>query len=73
VDPVTGLAVRSALLSDLAVAVQRGSRPSLFAIFALDGFKDFEELYGVLEARKPLRRLSERLVGVIDGLGQSRR
>lgn len=68
-DPVTGLALRTALLNDLAEAVSPGSRPSLFAIFALDGFKEFEELYGVLEARKLLRRLSDRLLAVIDGLG----
>src|SRR4051812_3462978 len=68
-DPVTGLAVRTVLLNDLAEAVVPGSRPSLFAIFALDGFKEFEELYGVLEARKLLRRLSDRLLAVIDGLG----
>jgi GGDEF domain-containing protein len=68
-DPVTGLAVRSRLLADLAEAVTPGSRPSLFAIFALDGFKEYEELYGVLEARKLLRRLADRLGAVIDGLG----
>src|SRR3954462_7988591 len=68
-DPLTGLVGRTALLSDLAAAVQPGSRPSLFAVFALDGLKDFEELYGVLEARKLLQRLSERLLRVIDGLG----
>jgi GGDEF domain-containing protein len=68
-DPVTGLTLRAALLNDLAEAVAPGSRPSLFAIFALDGFKEFEELYGVLEARKLLRRLSDQLRAVIDGLG----
>jgi len=69
VDPVTGLAVRTTLLADLAEAVAPGSRPSLFAVFALDGFKEFEELYGVLEARKLLRRLADRLAAVIDGIG----
>jgi GGDEF domain-containing protein len=38
-------------------------------VFALDGFVEFEELYGVLEARKLLRRLSERLVEAVGGLG----
>ena len=63
------LAVRTVLLNDLAEAVAPGSRPSLLVIFALDGFKDFEELNGVLEARKLLGRLSQRLLAVIDGLG----
>src|SRR5262249_18545642 len=57
VDPVTGLAVRSALLADLSDAVVAGSRTSLLAVFALDGLKEFEELKGVLEGRKLLRRL----------------
>ncbi len=69
VDPVTGLAVRSALLADLGVAVAPGSRTSLLAVFVLDGLKEFEELKGVIEGRKLLGRLGERLSAVVHGVG----
>jgi GGDEF domain-containing protein len=68
-DPVTGLAVRAALLADLGEAVTPGARTSLLAVFALAGLKEFEELYGVIEGRKLLRRLADRLAAVIDGVG----
>ncbi|HEY4347845.1 MAG TPA: GGDEF domain-containing protein [Gaiellaceae bacterium] len=68
-DQVTGLNVRSKLLADLGEAVAPGSPPSLLALFALDGFKEYEELYGVLEARKLLRRLAGRLEGAVEGFG----
>jgi GGDEF domain-containing protein len=69
VDPITGLAARSALLADLADAVTPGSRTSLLAVFALDGLREFEELHGVIEGRKLLRRLSERLSAAVEGVG----
>jgi GGDEF domain-containing protein len=68
-DQVTGLGLRGKLLADLAEAVAAGSAPAVLAIFALDGFKEYEELYGVLEARKLLRRLADRLAGAFDGQG----
>ena len=68
-DRITGLGLRSRLLADLADAVAPGSSPSLLAIFALEGFREYEELNGVLEARKLLRSLATRLARALDGLG----
>jgi GGDEF domain-containing protein len=72
-DPVTGLGVRGKLFADLTEAVAPESPSSLLALFALDGFKEFEELYGVLDARKLLRRLADRLGEALHGIGSAYR
>jgi GGDEF domain-containing protein len=69
IDPVTGLGVRKTMLADLAEAVAPDCTPALLMVFAFDGFNEYEELHGVLEGRKLLRRLADRLKAVIDGTG----
>jgi GGDEF domain-containing protein len=44
-DPVTGLATHDRLLADLARELESGSEVTLY-LFALDGFKDYNDAYG---------------------------
>src|SRR5690242_20252449 len=44
-DPVTGLATHDRLLADLGRELESGSEVSLY-LFALDGFKDYNDAYG---------------------------
>ncbi|HEX4518816.1 MAG TPA: diguanylate cyclase [Gaiellaceae bacterium] len=69
IDQVTGLADRKAMLADLTEAVVPDCPPALLMVFAFDGFNEYEELHGVLEGRKLLRRLADRLGAVLDGIG----
>ncbi|HJS96809.1 MAG TPA: HD domain-containing phosphohydrolase [Solirubrobacteraceae bacterium] len=44
-DPVTGLATHDRLLGDLSRELESGSEVTLY-LFALDGFKDYNDAYG---------------------------
>jgi two-component system, cell cycle response regulator len=44
-DPVTGLATHDRLLGDLARELETGGEATLY-LFALDGFKDYNDAYG---------------------------
>lgn len=44
-DPVTGLATHDRLLADLSRELESGSEVTLY-LFALDGFKDYNDAYG---------------------------
>src|SRR5215475_12719778 len=44
-DPVTGLATHDRLLADLGRELESGSEVTLY-LFALDGFKDYNDAYG---------------------------
>src|SRR5689334_7678738 len=44
-DPVTGLATHDRLLDDLARELETGGEATLY-LFALDGFKDYNDAYG---------------------------
>jgi diguanylate cyclase len=69
VDPVTGLGVWNSMLADLAEAIAPDCPRALLMVFAFDGFNEYEELHGVLEGRRLLRRLADRLAAVLDGVG----
>jgi two-component system, cell cycle response regulator len=62
-DPLTGLGNRRALLRDLERAV--GGRPSVLALFDLDGFKAYNDTFGHPAGDALLARLGGRLAAAV--------
>jgi GGDEF domain-containing protein len=65
IDPLTGFRTRSALLADLAVAVEGARGPTLLVVFGLDGFDEYVTLFGSLAGRALLVKLGARLAGAL--------
>ena len=61
VDPLTGFGTRGALLTELASAVEGERGPVLLVIFGLEGFDDYETLFGTPAGRTLLAKLAARL------------
>jgi diguanylate cyclase (GGDEF)-like protein len=64
-DDLTALANRRRLLADLDVACNDGA-PKLLALFDLDGFKRFNDMYGHVAGDHLLRRLASSLAAVVE-------
>lgn len=65
VDPLTGLGTREALLRELEGAVQAGSTPTLLVIFCLDGYDEYNSLFGSVAGRTLVVKLAARLAGAL--------
>jgi GGDEF domain-containing protein len=61
VDPLTGFGTRHALLRELASAVEGKRGPTLLVVFGLEGFEEYETLFGTLAGRTLLVKLAARL------------
>ncbi|MEA2221238.1 MAG: hypothetical protein QOJ35_3864 [Solirubrobacteraceae bacterium] len=68
-DALTGLANRRALLVDLDRACRGDAEPAVLAIFDLDGFKGYNDTFGHVAGDELLRRVSDQLASVTQGLG----
>jgi diguanylate cyclase (GGDEF)-like protein len=71
-DPLTGLANRRRLLSDLAATFDEG-RPALLMLFDLNGFKDYNDSYGHLVGDALLERLGSQLRAAVEPEGTAYR
>src|SRR4051812_17196979 len=71
-DALTGLANRRQLLVDLDAAVA-DDRPSVLALFDLDGFKAYNDTFGHPAGDALLRRLGEQLAAAVAGCGNAYR
>ena len=69
-DPLTGLANRRRLLTDLE---QVGGRPTVLAIYDLDGFKGYNDLHGHSAGDELLSELGRRLGGAVEPWGRAYR
>jgi len=67
-DALTGLGNRRALTQDLDGAVRAG-RPTVLALFDLDGFKGYNDTFGHPAGDALLMRLGQALATTIDGHG----
>ncbi len=74
-DSLTGLPNRRALMEDLEARMEhrRGRSPWLLAIFDLDGFKSYNDLFGHLAGDALLRRLGARLATAVLDRGRAYR
>src|SRR5690348_6083662 len=72
-DALTGLGNRRKLLDDLDRALHDVSATTCFAVFALNGFKQYNDSYGHLAGDALLTRLGANLEGYIDGSGAAYR
>jgi diguanylate cyclase (GGDEF)-like protein len=74
-DALTGLPNRRALGADLETVVQRlqPGEPALLAVFDLDGFKDYNDVFGHTAGDALLVRLSAKLSASVAGLGRAYR
>ncbi|HEY4348775.1 MAG TPA: GGDEF domain-containing protein [Gaiellaceae bacterium] len=68
-DPVTGFGSRASLLADLRLALEPGSDSTTLAIFGLDGFEEFERVYGTPNADEVLGRLAKEFAYMIEPAG----
>jgi diguanylate cyclase (GGDEF)-like protein len=71
-DPLTGLPNRRRLLADLAAVLEDG-RPSLLALFDLNGFKHYNDSYGHIVGDSLLERLGGQLRGAVEPEGTAYR
>jgi GGDEF domain-containing protein len=62
VDPLTGFGARAALLRALEHVSADAAPPTLLAVFSLDGFDEYEALFGRLAGRTLIVKLAARLV-----------
>lgn len=65
-----GVGSRPELLDDLAAAVGSEQAPSLLAIFALEGLRDYNERYGGLAREELLSHLAVRLTKTLTRKGR---
>ena len=68
VDPVTGLATHDRLLVDIQRELNRGSEVTLY-LFALDGFKDYNDAYGDVCGDALLAWLARKLRDAVGSYG----
>jgi diguanylate cyclase (GGDEF)-like protein len=68
-DALTGLANRRALLADLEQACGRDAEPAVLALFDLNGFKGYNDMFGHPAGDALLQRLGQHLGTVTQGLG----
>ena len=71
-DALTGLWNRRKLLDDLAITVE-GDTPHVFALFDLNGFKQYNDLFGHTAGDVLLARLGEKLDRFVAGRGSAYR
>jgi diguanylate cyclase (GGDEF)-like protein len=74
-DALTGLANRRRLLDDLADAAAGATpeEPSALSLFDLDGFKQYNDVFGHPAGDALLARLGQRLAGVVEPFGRAYR
>ena len=72
-DPVTGLGNRRKLIADLDALLAGRSDGHVFALFDLDGFKDYNDTYGHPAGDALLARLGARLAAVTAHRGSAYR
>ena len=72
-DALTGLANRRKLLDDLGRVLRDGRASVCFAVFDLNGFKQYNDSYGHLAGDALLTRLGTNLAGYIGGRGTAYR
>jgi GGDEF domain-containing protein len=68
-DPVTGFGSRRALLAHLERAVDPASRPSVVAVFGLDGIEEVVKLHGMARGDEVIARLAEDLARTVGPAG----
>src|SRR5689334_16323428 len=71
-DPVTGLATHDRLLDDLARELETGGEATLY-LFALDGFKDYNDAYGDACGDALLAWLARKLRDAVGSYGSAYR
>ena len=64
-DPLTGFGSRAALMARLATAVDPAGRPSVLAVFGLDGLDEFEERFGTSETDALIARLAVEFAHIV--------
>ncbi|MDQ6914691.1 MAG: diguanylate cyclase [Actinomycetota bacterium] len=74
-DALTGLANRRRLLEDLAEEVEDATptEPRALSLFDLDGFKQYNDVFGHPAGDALLARLGQRLADVVDPFGRAYR
>jgi diguanylate cyclase (GGDEF)-like protein len=72
-DALTGLPNRRSLLAELDEAVQASQTPAVLALFDLNGFKQYNDLFGHLAGDALLRRLAHRLADAVAHCGRAYR
>ena len=72
-DALTGLANRRKLIDDLGRALADDSGPACFAVFDLNGFKQYNDSYGHLAGDALLTRLGKNLAGHVGQRGTAYR
>jgi two-component system cell cycle response regulator len=72
-DALTGLPNRRSLLADLDEAVQASQTPAVLALFDLNGFKQYNDLFGHLAGDALLRRLAHSLADAVAHCGRAYR
>ncbi len=74
-DPLTGLGNRRSLMTDLEEGLREASleRPVALVLFDLDGFKEYNDLFGHPAGDGLLVRLGERLADAVTGHGRAYR
>jgi two-component system cell cycle response regulator len=74
-DPLTGLGNRRRLLFDLSAATdgEGVSEPHVFALFDLDGFKDYNDSFGHIAGDALLTRLGQNLAATVQPFGRAYR
>jgi two-component system, cell cycle response regulator len=72
-DPLTGLANRRKLLDDLGRVLADEGGPVCFAVFDLNGFKQYNDSYGHLAGDALLTRLGKNLAGYVGRRGTAYR
>jgi GGDEF domain-containing protein len=69
IDPLTRFGTRASLMTALEEAVRPESPPTLFVIFALDGFDEYVALFGQIAGRAVLSRLATQLSQMLAPIG----
>ncbi|MEA2386220.1 MAG: hypothetical protein QOJ22_394, partial [Thermoleophilaceae bacterium] len=72
-DGLTGLGNRRLLMLDLEQALQPDPAPHTLAFFDLDGFKQYNDIFGHSAGDALLARLGARLAASVDGEGRAYR
>jgi two-component system, cell cycle response regulator len=64
-DSLTGLGNRRSLIEDLTRAIDRGDRKFLFALFDLDGFKEYNDSFGHPAGDSLLQKMATNLAAAV--------